>query len=59
MYVRLRPATPPPPPPEPEVDAPHDVVVPLPVLDHTHSGLVRLGETHCSKCHPERETSLG
>ena len=23
-----------------------------------HGGLIRLGETHCSCCHPERETSL-
>ena len=49
----------PPPPPEPVEDVPHNVVVPLPYLDHTRGCLVRLGETHCSKCHPERETGLG
>ncbi len=25
---------------------------------HRHGGLIRLGETHCSCCHPDRETSL-
>lgn len=34
-----------------------NAVVPLPILEQ-HGRLTRIGETHCSCCHPERETSL-
>lgn len=34
-----------------------NAVVPLPILQQ-HGRLTRIGETHCSCCHPERETSL-
>ena len=54
---RTKPATPPPAVVEAE-EVRHNVVVPLPPLDHHSRCLVRLGDTHCSRCHPHRETTL-
>lgn len=59
LLFRQKPPTPPPAtPPEPEEEVPRTTVVPLPQLDRHHQRLVRLGETHVSCCHPERETTL-
>ncbi|XP_019857172.1 PREDICTED: uncharacterized protein LOC109585500 [Amphimedon queenslandica] len=57
--AKLKKDTPPPPPPpaEEEDTFTRNAVVPLPVLEQ-HGRLTRIGETHCSCCHPERETSL-
>lgn len=55
---RQKPPTPPPPqPPSPELqDVLRNAIIALPKIHQPHS-LVRLGETHKSCCHPERETT--
>ena len=43
--------------PTPSQDNSRNTVLILPKI-HSRRSLARLGETHCSHCHPERETSL-